>query len=117
MLAEKNETIKEAAATMYVMSADEKIRMQCEARERYEYEQKAAIGCGLKLGEEKGFKNGLKKGLEKGHRDGRNEGHKEERDRFASLANRLKADHRDDEIITAATDPQYCEKLYKEYHL
>ncbi|MDD3416388.1 MAG: Rpn family recombination-promoting nuclease/putative transposase [Lachnospiraceae bacterium] len=105
MLAEKNETIKEAAATMYVMSADEKIRMQCEARERYEYEQKAAIGCGLKLGEEKGFKKGLEKG------------HDEERDHFASLANRLKADHRDDEIITAATDPQYCEKLYKEYQL
>ncbi|MDD2971653.1 MAG: hypothetical protein PHE02_05930 [Lachnospiraceae bacterium] len=93
MLAEKNETIKEAAATMYVMSADEKIRMQCEARERYEYEQKAAVGCGLKLGEEK------------------------ERKHFASLTNRLKADHRDDEIITAATDPQYCEKLYKEYQL
>ncbi|MDD3416392.1 MAG: Rpn family recombination-promoting nuclease/putative transposase [Lachnospiraceae bacterium] len=46
MLADKNDAIKEAAATMYVMSADEKIRMQCEARERYEYEQKAAIGYG-----------------------------------------------------------------------
>lgn len=45
-----NDIIKEVAATMYAVSAEENIKIQCEAWERYEYEQKAAIGCGKKLG-------------------------------------------------------------------
>lgn len=35
MLAEKNEFIAEAAETVYKLSAEEKIRLQCEAREEY----------------------------------------------------------------------------------
>ncbi len=35
MLAEKNEYISEAADTIYHLTQDEKIRMQCEAREDY----------------------------------------------------------------------------------
>ena len=36
MLAEKNEYIEEAAVTMHDVSAEENIRLQCEARLRYE---------------------------------------------------------------------------------
>jgi hypothetical protein len=41
MLAEKNESIDEAATTLYQLSADEKIRLQCEAREKYERDQRS----------------------------------------------------------------------------
>ncbi|MDD2971655.1 MAG: PD-(D/E)XK nuclease family transposase [Lachnospiraceae bacterium] len=89
MLADKNDAIKEAAATMYVMSADEKIRMQCEARERYEYEQKAAMDCGLKLGEE----------------------------RLAKLINHLISDRCQEKIIKVTTDKKYRDELYKKYDI
>ena len=39
MIASKNETLQEAAETMYRLSQDEKIRLQCEARERYYRDQ------------------------------------------------------------------------------
>ena len=42
MLAEKNSYIAEAAATVYKLSQDEKIRLQCEAREDY-YRHQASI--------------------------------------------------------------------------
>ena len=42
MLAEKNSYIAEAAATLYELSQDEKIRLQCEAREDY-YRHQASI--------------------------------------------------------------------------
>lgn len=35
MLTKKNEYIDEAASTIYQLTQDEKIRMQCEAREDY----------------------------------------------------------------------------------
>ncbi len=35
MIASKNEAIQEAAETMYRLSQDEKIRLQCEALDRY----------------------------------------------------------------------------------
>lgn len=41
MLAEKYESIDEAATTIYQLSSDEKIRLQCEAREKYERDQRS----------------------------------------------------------------------------
>lgn len=35
MLAQNNETIKEASSTVYQISQEERIRMECEAREDY----------------------------------------------------------------------------------
>lgn len=35
MLAQNNETIKEASSTVYRLSQEERIRMECEAREDY----------------------------------------------------------------------------------
>ena len=46
MLAEQNNTLHEAAVTMRELTADEKIRMQCEARERYERDQYSMIRTG-----------------------------------------------------------------------
>ena len=40
MLAEKNEAIDDAATTVYQLSEDERIRIQCQAREDYERDQR-----------------------------------------------------------------------------
>ena len=50
VLAEKNEIMKEAAATIKKLSSDEKIKLQCEARERYERDMLSAIHAGEKRG-------------------------------------------------------------------
>ena len=54
MLAKNNETIQEAVVTMCELSADDKIRLQCEARERYEFDM---VSC---------HQTGLQKGLQQG---------------------------------------------------
>lgn len=40
MLAQNNETLKDAASTVYQLTAEERIRMECEAREDYYRTQK-----------------------------------------------------------------------------
>lgn len=40
MLAKNNEALRQAAETTYVLSADEQIRLQCEAREEYYRDQR-----------------------------------------------------------------------------
>ena len=62
MLAEKSETIKEAAATVKKLNADEKIKLQCEAREKYERDMLSAIHTGEKRGEKRGKKEGRQEG-------------------------------------------------------
>ena len=62
MLAEKSETIKEAAATVKKLNADEKIILQCEAREKYERDMLSAIHTGEKRGEKRGKKEGRQEG-------------------------------------------------------
>ena len=58
MLAEKSETIKEAAATVKKLNADEKIKLQCEAREKYERDMLSAIHTGEKRGKKEGRQEG-----------------------------------------------------------
>lgn len=56
MLAEKSESINEGIVTLKKLSEDEKIRMQCEARENYRRDMASAI----QHGEEKGLNQGIK---------------------------------------------------------
>ena len=46
MLAEKNECIKQSIATLQEITADEKARMQMEARERYRRDLAASVELG-----------------------------------------------------------------------
>ena len=43
MVAEKNKSIEQAVVTMYELSEDEKIRMQCEARRIREMDEKSHL--------------------------------------------------------------------------
>ncbi|MDO5418347.1 MAG: PD-(D/E)XK nuclease family transposase [Lachnospiraceae bacterium] len=49
-MAEQNETIAKAVMTLKTLSEDDKIRLQCEARDRYEHDKASFIADGKRLG-------------------------------------------------------------------
>lgn len=69
MLAEKNETIKECVFTYKELTADEKARMQSEARDDYYRRLNWAEERGIRKGMEKGIEKGIEKGLERGQKE------------------------------------------------
>lgn len=91
MLSEKKRYLNAAATQMYELSEDEKIQLQCEARERYAIDMSA--------------------GMKAGRREGRKEGE----ENMGALAKALKEDGRLDDIILAANDPVLRQKLYLHY--
>ena len=97
MLAEKNAYIADAVVTLHEMTAEEKIREQCEARERYNWDMAAAA--------------------EKGKREGRQEGRQEERAQISELLIRLAKDKRLEELTRIQEDSQLLATLLAEYHL
>ncbi|MDD6169432.1 MAG: hypothetical protein PUB46_05060 [Lachnospiraceae bacterium] len=97
MLAEKNEAIREAAATIKKLNADERIKMQCEAREQLEHDMASAYHHGMKLGE--------KRGMELGE------------NRTNQLYRYLTEQNRMEDIVRATADAAYREELYKEFGL
>ena len=62
-LATENDYIAETVVTYHEMSTDEKIREQCEARERYDHDKASYIGTGIRLGRSEGEKIGFENGL------------------------------------------------------
>lgn len=56
MLAKKDNAIHEAVVTMRELTADDKIRLQCEARERYEMDRKSLLHQGIEQGKSIGAK-------------------------------------------------------------
>ncbi len=91
MLAERNEAIHEASAHLHILTKDEKIRLQCEAREMYERDI-ATIR-----------KEGLNEGISQGQQ------------LVNQLNKRLLSDNRLDDLHHAITDSAYQEQLMKEY--
>lgn len=71
------------------LSADEKIKLQCEARERYEWDMASAIAKGKREGE----------------------------DRLLKLIQRLTEDEQAELISKITTDSSCREELYKKYGL
>ena len=79
MLAEKNEYIEEAAVTMYDVSAEENIRLQCEARLRYEEDRATLFATGKRQGMQQGIQQGIQQGMEALVKDNLEEGISKER--------------------------------------
>ncbi|MEE1250798.1 MAG: hypothetical protein UHU19_16450 [Lachnospiraceae bacterium] len=96
MLAEKNEAIREAAATIKKLNADERIKMQCEAREQLEHDMAWAYHHGIRQGREEGIR---------------------ELGRTNELYRRLAEQSRMEDIVRATADAGYREELYKEFGL
>lgn len=101
MLARNSETFTSTATTMYQLSAEEKIRLQCEARERYEHDQASLIREGTKQGLKQGLKQGFKQATEQ----------------INKLAQMLYSDGRTDDFFRSTTDAAFQQELLKEYHL
>ncbi len=97
MLAKKNTYIEDTVVTFRQMTEDEKIREQCEAREKYNWDMASAIA----------------KGKSEGYAEGKSEGEK----RLATLINILIQNGLSDEIPKVTTDSEYREALYKQYKL
>ncbi len=95
MLAKKNSDIEDTVVTLHELTDDEKIQLQCEARERYERDMASAI--------------------EKGKREGREAGLQEGKEATFQLFQKLMKDGKTDLIEKAANDSYYREELYKEY--
>lgn len=89
MLAEKNDSIREAAVTMKRLSADEKIKLQCEAREWNERDRVSILHYGIRQGEQN----------------------------FSALTQYLLADQRIDDLKKAVEDSDFRKELYEEYKI
>ena len=61
-MAEQSESIKKAVVTLRELSEDEKIRLQCEARERYQMDWQSS----MRTSREKGRAEGLVEGIASG---------------------------------------------------
>lgn len=55
-MAEQSESIKKAVVTLWELSEDEKIRLQCEARERYQMDWQSSMRTNREKGREEGRK-------------------------------------------------------------
>lgn len=97
MLAKNNSDIEDTVVTLHELSDDEKIKLQCEARERYEWDMASAIA--------------------KGKREGKEEGLREGEDRLLKLIQCLTDNNQAELIPKITTDSAYREELYKKYGL
>ena len=61
-MTEQSESIKKAVVTLRELSEDEKIRLQCEARERYQMDWQSSMRTSREKGREEGRKEGRKQG-------------------------------------------------------
>ena len=61
-MAEQSESIKKAVVTLRELSEDEKIRLQCEARERYQMDWQRSLRTSREKGREEGRESGLRDG-------------------------------------------------------
>lgn len=105
MLSKERPYLSAAASNLRVLSEEEKIQMQCEARERYFMDMNSARS----EGEEKGLKRGLKQGIKQGIKQG------------TDLVNRLNQllldDNRPEDLKRSIIDPDFQKKLLEEYGL
>ncbi|RGD65883.1 hypothetical protein DXA98_02420 [Lachnospiraceae bacterium OF09-6] len=61
-MAEQSESIKKAVVTLRELSEDEKIRLQCEGRERYQMDWQSSMRTSREKGREEGRESGLRDG-------------------------------------------------------
>ncbi|MDC7289026.1 Rpn family recombination-promoting nuclease/putative transposase [Blautia schinkii] len=62
-MAEESDAMQEAVVTLRNMTEDEKIKLQCWARKRYEADKKNIYTTGMERGREQGLEQGLEQGV------------------------------------------------------
>ena len=104
-MAEEDTYINEAYEVLQKLSADERKRLEYEARQKaildYNSQMSSSMEEGIRIGEERGEKRG----------------EENERRRLNSLYKRLLSEGRIKDLEKAITDEKYTEKLYEEYQL
>lgn len=104
-MAEEDTYINEAYEVLQKLSADERKRLEYEARQKaildYNSQMSSSREEGIRIGEERGEKRGVKRG----------------ENRLNDLNECLVKDGRIDDLKKAIVDEIYREKLYEEYHL
>ena len=101
MLAKNSEIMKSTASTIYKLSAEENIRLQCEARERYEHDTASILHLGEKIGEKRGLEIGKVEATEQ----------------INQLNRLLLQDNRTDDLMKSTSDLTFQQELLKEYGL
>ena len=93
MLAKNADVFHETADFLCKLSADDKIRIQCEARERYYRDWRSEIRAGEERGEERGEA------------------------RFSQLTSILLKENRLEDLKRATEDEDYLTRLFSEFEL
>ena len=99
-MAEQSESIKKAVVTLRQLTNDEKIKLQCEARERYRMDWQSSMRTS--------FEKGKKEGLEEAAADTQ---------KLILLTQTLIAANRMDDLARALKDVSYREQLIHELHI
>ncbi|MCD8148343.1 MAG: Rpn family recombination-promoting nuclease/putative transposase [Clostridiales bacterium] len=108
-MAHTDEYIGEACEELKKLSADERKRLEYEAREKAIRDYNSQV--------KSYYDRGREEGREEGWEEGRTEGREEERERINSLILKLAELGRTDDITRAAADNAYQEKLLREFGL
>ena len=108
-MAKKNSELEEAYDVLDKLSADEKKRLEYETRQRAIRD----YNIGMLTAERRGIEAGRKIGMEEGREEGRIEGV----NRINQLNIELSKLGRTEDILKAAVDKEYQEKLLKEFEL
>ena len=98
-MAEQSESIKKAVVTLRQLTNDEKIKLQCEARERYRMDWQSSMRTS--------FEKGKKEGLEEAA----------DTQKLILLTQTLIAANRMDDLARALKDVSYREQLIHELHI
>lgn len=107
-MAKTDEYLDEAYQTLLKLSADEKKRLEYEAREKALKDYNTQMGSTLQRGLKRGEEIGLKRGEEIAQKN---------MERINSLNQFLALQGRTEDIIQASKDAEYQEKLMKEFGL
>lgn len=100
-LAENNPVLEGTIVTMAKLSAEDKIRQQCEREEKFERDRISAINYGRKVG------------LEEGRAKGKAEAKKDLQKLLSLMSEAGEASL----LLEMATDPSLLDKMYKKYNL
>ena len=108
-MAEEDTYINEAYEVLQKLSADERKRLEYEARQKaildYNSQMSSSREEGIQIGEARGEKRGEVRGIKKGE------------SRLLQLNELLLNDNRIDDLKKATSDAGYRDALYKEYGL
>ena len=120
-MAKKNSELEEAYDVLAKLSADEKKRLEYETRQwairDYNIGLLTAERRGIEAGRKIGIEEGKVEGRAEGREEGRTEGRTEGENRINQLNIELSKRGRTEDILKAAVDKKYQEKLLKEFDL